>query len=299
MSGVAVGPMGSSQPKPTTMFAPDGSMRVITAPSTPLCAGLETKLYHVAGSYYDAPPSPINRMILHISAPIRATCRVAGRSQSRVQVPGDIDLVPSGESGVWEDDRPATMLTFYVAPALLRATAEDMGMNTTDIALAPQLQARDPQIEYVASAFYAALSTETPMERLFAESLGTALVARMLHRFATDVPPLKGGLSKRQLQRVIDHIEANIDESLSLKDLATVAGSSISHFKAQFRQSMSMPVHQYVLRRRVECAKSLIMKGGAISQVALDAGFAHQSHLARCMRRLLGVSPMELARQSR
>ena len=47
--------------------------------------------------------------------------------------------------------------------------------------------------------------------------------------------------------------------------------------------------------RRVEHAKNLL---GAtelpISRIALEAGFAHQSHLARHMRRVLGVSPNAL-----
>lgn len=277
-----------------------GMMQRIAAPTTALCPGLAVGLYQAGGGLFNSPPSPEHRLILHLGAPVRADCRVDGLHQNRVQVHGDLDLVPAGASGLWEDDRPATILHFRVTHALLRATAEDMEMNPAGIGLIPQLQARDPQIEHVASAVHAALAMGVPLERLFAESLGTALVARMLRRFASDTPTVvKGGLSKRQLQRVVDHIEGNIDESLSLGDLAGVAGISVSHFKTQFRRSMNMPVHQYVIQRRVERAKILILDGEAISQVALDAGFAHQSHLARCMRRVLGLSPAELARQSR
>ncbi|WP_163284644.1 helix-turn-helix transcriptional regulator, partial [Enterobacter hormaechei] len=69
----------------------------------------------------------------------------------------------------------------------------------------------------------------------------------------------------------------------------------ISHLKALFRQTMGMPVHQYVIRRRVERAKALLLAGEMpISQVALAAGFAHQSHMAHCMKRLLGVTPRQV-----
>ena len=277
-----------------------GTAQRIAAPTTALCPGLAVGFYQAGGGSFTSPPSPEHRLILHIGAPVRAECRVDGLHQNRLQVHGDLDLVPAGATGVWEDDRPASLLHFRVTQTLLRATAEDMEMNPAGVGLTPQLQARDPQIEHVASALHAALETGTPLDRLFAESLGTALVARLLRRFASAAPPtIKGGLSKRQLRRVVDHVEANIDESLSLSELAGVAGISVSHFKTQFRRSTGMPAHQYVIQRRVERAKTLIMDGGAISQVALDAGFAHQSHLARCMRRVLGLSPMELARQSR
>jgi AraC family transcriptional regulator len=49
--------------------------------------------------------------------------------------------------------------------------------------------------------------------------------------------------------------------------------------------------------RRVEKARSLLLRGtSAASEVAFAAGFAHQSHMARWMRRILGVRPLELMR---
>jgi AraC family transcriptional regulator len=58
-----------------------------------------------------------------------------------------------------------------------------------------------------------------------------------------------------------------------------------------------MPVHQYVVRRRVERAKALLLEGRlSISQIALEAGFAHQSHMANWMNRVLGATPTQIAR---
>lgn len=57
-----------------------------------------------------------------------------------------------------------------------------------------------------------------------------------------------------------------------------------------------MPVHGYVIERRVARARELLLAGRhTIAQVAIETGFTHQSHLARCMRRVLGVSPSQLA----
>ena len=58
-----------------------------------------------------------------------------------------------------------------------------------------------------------------------------------------------------------------------------------------------MPVHQYVIRRRVEYAVELLQNDrSALADVALQAGFANQSHLARCMRVTLGITPGTLRR---
>ncbi|HYK52465.1 MAG TPA: helix-turn-helix transcriptional regulator, partial [Candidatus Eremiobacteraceae bacterium] len=80
-------------------------------------------------------------------------------------------------------------------------------------------------------------------------------------------------------------------------DLAAIAGLGASTFRALFKQSIGVPVHQYVIRRRVECAASLLSRGGVrLSEVAIQAGFVDQSHMARCMRRVLGMTPAAVMR---
>jgi AraC family transcriptional regulator len=110
----------------------------------------------------------------------------------------------------------------------------------------------------------------------------------------------EGGLSPRQLKRVVEHIEAHVDRRLALAELAAVAGVSASHFKALFKRSTGLPVHQYVVRRRVERARLLLQERTAtIADVAAQTGFANQSHLARWMRRVAGVTPTDVLRGDR
>jgi AraC family transcriptional regulator len=60
---------------------------------------------------------------------------------------------------------------------------------------------------------------------------------------------------------------------------------------------IGVPVHQYVIQRRVERARTLLLQGKLnASQIALDTGLAHQSHMAHWMGRPLGVTPRELTR---
>ena len=70
---------------------------------------------------------------------------------------------------------------------------------------------------------------------------------------------------------------------------------SPSHFKTVFKSTVGVPVHQYVIRRRVEYASGLVSNDDLpLSQIALQAGFANQSHMARWMKRLTGVTPSRL-----
>ena len=75
-------------------------------------------------------------------------------------------------------------------------------------------------------------------------------------------------------------------------------GRRVSHFRALFGRSFGQPPHRYVIERRLARARVLIEADAApLAEVALMAGFSHQSHLARWMRRLEGVTPGELRRK--
>ncbi len=165
----------------------------------------------------------------------------------------------------------------------------------SNIEIADRFQLRDPFIEHIGWAIKADLESGGAGGRLFRESLGTALAARLLQRHNRRSLPMrdpKGGLSAWKLKLVISHIEDNLESELSLAEIAKVAGVSVSHLKTLFRRSTGTPVHQYILRRRVERAKLLLQDESlSIAQIAFATGFAHQSHLARHMRKILGVTP--------
>jgi AraC family transcriptional regulator len=217
-----------------------------------------------------------------------------------VQKHGDIDIVPAGLDGSWRDDADCTILRLRISPALLRQAAEGLCRNPDRIAIAPKFQLRDARIEAIGWALKAELEAETPSDRLYAESLGLALAVRLievgdpLRREPLDARPT---LPPRRRRALVEFIEAHLDQSLSLSELAAIAGFSASHLKTLFRNSFGMPVHQYVVRRRVDRAQALLLSGEMpMSRIALEAGFADQSHMANCMRRVLGLTPGAVAR---
>lgn len=265
-------------------------------------SGLEVALIATrAGATRDL-PSRDHRLACHVGRPARATCRTDNRTHHRLQSRGDLDLIPAGIPGIWEDGEASTVLLIGISPELLGAAAARAGL-AGPIELVPQLQLRDPRLEHLAWAFEAELRADAPGEPLYGESLGLAIAAHLVRRYrasAIAAPEPCGGLSPRQLRRVIEHIEAHVDGRLALAELAAVAGVSASHLKALFKRSTGLPVHQYVIRRRVERARLLLLERGAtIADVAAQTGFASQSHLARWMRRVAGVTPAEVLRADR
>jgi AraC family transcriptional regulator len=260
--------------------------------------GFAATLVRTGPGVYDEGGWPEHRVILHTGAqPVVAECRCDDVQLRRLQAHGDFDLQPAGTPGRWVDDGPAEVLVLRIAPAFLRNIAEGLDMDPARAEITPRLAARDDQIEHIGLALKAELESGAPLSRLYGESLGIAVASRLLRRFGAAPKPIAHGLSRRQMRRVVDHIEANLDQNLGLADVAAVAGVSVSHFTVLFRRSTGLSVHRYVVQHRVMRARALLLAGDlSIAQVALEAGFSHQSHLARCMRQVMGLTPAEVAR---
>jgi AraC-like DNA-binding protein len=102
----------------------------------------------------------------------------------------------------------------------------------------------------------------------------------------------RGGLSPGMKHRVCDFIESHLSEKISLDSLSAMAGLSPHHFARAFQQSVGMPPHRYLLRRRLEHVEQMLRDTQLpLSHIALAVGFSDQSHLNRHFRRLTGMSP--------
>jgi len=236
---------------------------------------------------------------IHLGNTVRTSCSIDSRERRGPQTHGSFCVVPAGVTGRWMFERPAHALLVRLAPSLVLDTAAAMGMRSQDAGLIPSIHLRDPQIERLGWLLQAEHEDGYSSGRLFADSLAAAVTARLLSLQARSVPSgpkSSRALPARKLREVLDYVEDHLDKRLTLGELAAVAGFSVSHFKPLFKQSVGRPVHRYVLERRVERARTLVLEGTlSMIEIALALGFSHQSHMARCMRRVLGLSPSQVA----
>ncbi|MCC8943582.1 helix-turn-helix transcriptional regulator [Bradyrhizobium sp. Arg62] len=105
---------------------------------------------------------------------------------------------------------------------------------------------------------------------------------------------IRGGLPPRVLRRIREHIDANIDQRISVEALARLANLSVCYFVRAFKQSAGLTPHDYLIRRRVERTMEMLSRTNlSLSEIALAAGFADQSHCARRFRQHVGMSPRD------
>jgi len=96
----------------------------------------------------------------------------------------------------------------------------------------------------------------------------------------------------RRLRRAIDYIETHFDTDLSLTDLCRASGMSASQLTTLFRTQLNTSPYSYVIERRLAKAAQLLQRTDVpIAVVALDCGFADQSHMTRLFRARLGQTP--------
>src|ERR1700722_6892703 len=106
-------------------------------------------------------------------------------------------------------------------------------------------------------------------------------------------PVSPGSLAAWQVNRTLLHIETSLEATLTASELAALAHLSGSHFSRAFRVSFGQPPHTYVMARRIEKAKLLILSGErlTLAEIALSCGLADQAHLCRMFRKLVGGRP--------
>jgi AraC family transcriptional regulator len=234
-----------------------------------------------------------HRIIIHLSAATRSFCLETGAPFLRQA--GDIDVIPTGAIGGFVAETPYQSLQIRLAPSMLDHAAS-RSRQLASARLTHHHMLRNDRIVLLGQALESDVKAGSPSGPLFAENVGMALAVELLN-LANDAPGETIRLSDAQLQRVLAYINANLDQRLTIDILCREAGVSNSHLRTWFKAAMDVTIHRYILRRRVDRARQLLLQGDRkLSDIALAAGFSHQSHLAKWMRRELGRSPGELRR---
>ncbi|RCS21812.1 AraC family transcriptional regulator [Phyllobacterium salinisoli] len=237
-------------------------------------------------------PIPDHRIVVHASAATWTRCRATGTKHLR-QI-GDIDLVPAGEEGGYEAAAACEALEIRLTPHVLERVAREAGRGGGRAGLEARHILRNESIVHLARALESAQREGGPGGSLYADTVGFALALQLVD-MSRGRTSHRNGLSAAQLRRLFEFIEAHLDQPLTIGALAHEAGASSSHLRHWFKQATGTTVHRYVVRRRVEKARIMLLQGTlSASEVALASGFSHQSHMARWMRRELGYTPREL-----
>lgn len=240
-------------------------------------------------------------VIVMLRGRLRVRRRGDGRLQDHGAVPGTVWLCPAGvrEDMIRLYGDVEDSLHIYLPASLLAGTAlDELDVDPDRVRLQYEGGFRDPLIEQIARAVCVEMAEPGPGGKMLAETLSHALRVHMLRRYSNlrpasvPLPPVRGALDARRLDRVKEFIDAHLGEDLSIDTLAEQACLSSYHFARAFKAATGMPPHRYVIERRIEEARMLVADGSLPLPVIADAcGFSSQAHFTRWFKRILGVTP--------
>jgi len=213
------------------------------------------------------------------------------------------DATPSGpvttlpfEGALWRFEQPVSFVQFHLPFPLLGTVCGalfDRELAHDDLSMPADV--RDAQLHDTLQAIrHAAVSIEPTNLLLdsWALILSEALLRRLSTHGAGHARASFGKIAGRGIARVIDYVEAHIDQDLRLASLAGVAGMSLYHFARSFKETVGMPPHAYVLSRRIIRARAMLRRSeSALAHVALACGFSSQAHFTTAFQHSLGITP--------
>ncbi len=207
---------------------------------------------------------------------------------------GNICITPAGQamSAAWE--KPLDNMGILLEPEFVTKTAVENRFNSgfefSDIS-----KDKDPLIQQIGLTLLAESSSETQTGKLYADSLIQTLTLHLLKNYSNAKSiseNLNGGLSGYKLRRVEEFINENLEEDLSLAEIAEVADLSQFHFARAFRKSTGLTPQNYLMHQRIERAKVLLAKDDLpIVEVSLRTGFKNQSHFTTLFRKFTKFTP--------
>ncbi|MEO7338562.1 MAG: AraC family transcriptional regulator [Caldimonas sp.] len=211
---------------------------------------------------------------------------------------GSLTLVSAGAASVWRTEGPIAFSHLYVDPARLQSVRDDLcGRHQVSAELVDRVGCRDPLLEPLFVRMLGILETESHPSTLLLDLLLDRFMLGLALRHVSG-PIGKGDrrvtLAPSRLRRALDFIEANLGVDITLSDLARAAGTSSSHFSHAFHAATGIPPYRYLVLRRIEYARVLLMTNSqSVEEVSAACGFRSRRQLACMFKSIVGIGPKQ------
>ncbi len=206
--------------------------------------------------------------------------------------PGDtVSLLPPH---VPHNGSPATPHGFRKRVVYLDMTHLDEGLigpavDRPDIA--------DPDLRGQVARLHTALAR--PGDGFEARSRLAVIGERLRRHLRPDAVPVRPGPGPGVARDLRDLLDARLTDGIGLDEAARLVHAHPAHLVRAFTRTYGIAPHQYLVSRRVDLARRLLLDGRPPRETAVASGFYDQAHLTRHFRRVLGTTPGRYARSGK
>ena len=202
-------------------------------------------------------------------------------------------FVPAGHRfHEWQQPSLLSRATYiYFDPARLPLELE---LGHSDALNTPRLFFEDSALWESALKLRRLIENPGCDSRLYLEALGVVLAHELMRPVLStrESAPARGGLAAWQQRILVDYIEENLAERISLAELAKLVRLSPYHVCRAFKESFGVPPHRYHTGRRIERAKALLAKPDcSVTEIGMAVGFSETSSFSAAFRKATGLTP--------
>ena len=227
----------------------------------------------------------------------------AGASSRRMFAPAQPIYTTSSAIRASSSTSRITRFFFYLPRSALDGIARQGGAKRVgELAYQPGVGHDDAIVRHLGMSLLEALHRPGETNQLFIDHTMLALAAHIPKPMADCAPAVSRPAAVLRPGRLSVPAKSSTPtsaENISLQQIAAEFDLSVSHFSRAFRTSTGLPPHQWLLRQRVKVAKQLMtVRDLPLSEIAISAGFANQSHFTRVFSAAVGVSPAAWRRET-
>jgi AraC-like DNA-binding protein len=206
----------------------------------------------------------------------------------RLAAPSMVSVLPPH---VAHDGRPAReggyrKRVIYLEPEVLGESAVGRSVDRP-VVLATGLRGEVAALHDALGCIDDALDAETRL---------AFVVERIRASFGLDRTPSADTAPHDAAEALRAFLDARRFDQVTLSEASTAIGSTLTQAARAFSDTFGISPHAYVIGRRLDAARTRILDGEPLADVAASVGFCDQAHLTRRFKRFLGVTPGRFAR---
>lgn len=200
-------------------------------------------------------------------------------------------------------DFPFDNIRLYLSQSTLEEFAYQKGRRRIGGLMQRGFGASDPVLFRLSQTLQTILERADTASSLLIDYIALAFCEHVVIRYGNANSPnrvRRAELAPWQMRRVTEFFEAHLQGNPSILDLAGQCGLSASYFSEAFKQTTGLTPHQWLLRHRIERAKTQLSETDAsLATIASNCGFFDQSHFSRVFSRFEGCGPKDWRQHNR
>jgi AraC-like DNA-binding protein len=175
-------------------------------------------------------------------------------------------------------------------PIDLQQSVIDRGRR--DVELTPRFQFQDRRLEALVQALHGTGTIKRQPSA--AAMLSIALVDRLMELCAsTKVSPMSDRFSRTLARLIVDCIDQSLASPVDVETVASLTGLGRTQFSKLFRTSFGMPLHQYVIARKVHIATRRLLEEVLVTDLSQELGFSSHAHFSTVFKSHVGTTPSD------